>query len=127
MAEIKITIEAESLAKAITALAEAVKGINFGTADPDINKQEAVAPDPEPVEEAKEEPVQVEETLPFTEDPAPVQVTMDMVMSKCIELMDKGLQQKLSELLRKYGVQALPALKPEQLGAFYKDVAEVEA
>ncbi len=44
--------------------------------------------------------------------------TLDELAAAAMQLMDKGMQQKLQELLAGYGVEALPMLPQEQYGSF---------
>lgn len=53
-------------------------------------------------------------TVPTT----PVTYTPDDLARAAFALMDSGRQQELIGLLQKFGVNAIPELKPEQFGAF---------
>ena len=44
--------------------------------------------------------------------------TLDDLMMAAIPLMDSGKQPELLQLIRSFGVEALPFLQPEQYGAF---------
>ena len=44
--------------------------------------------------------------------------TLDDLMMAAIPLMDSGKQPELLQLIRSFGVEALPFLQPEQSGAF---------
>ena len=44
--------------------------------------------------------------------------TLDDLMMAAIPLMDSGKQSELLQLIRSFGVEALPFLQPEQYGAF---------
>lgn len=57
-------------------------------------------------------------------EPAPVvhTVTRQDVQTKAIALMDAGKQAQLQELLKKYGVPALPSIPEDQLPAFMADL-----
>lgn len=57
-------------------------------------------------------------------EPAPVvhTVTRQDVQTKAIALMDAGKQAQLQELLKRYGVPALPSIPEDQLPAFMADL-----
>ena len=44
--------------------------------------------------------------------------TLDDLTRAAIPLMDSGKQPELLQLIRSFGVEALPSLQPEQYGAF---------
>ena len=74
------------------------------------------APEPEPASEPEPTP----EPEP---EPAPAQtVTRQDVQAKAIALMDAGKQKQLQDLLKKYGVPALPSIPEDQLTAFMVDL-----
>lgn len=135
MADFKISVnieKADELLEALNRLTGAIL-IAKDMELKEVAKEEKVVPMPEAKEEApapvKEEAPVVAEEAPITVEEAPqapVSVDMDTVVAKCIQLMDAGKQTQLSETLQKYGVMAIPALKPEQLGAFYTDVLKLE-
>lgn len=54
---------------------------------------------------------------PLPASPGP-QYTVDQIMAAGSTLMDSGKSAELINLLHSFGVQAVTALKPEQLGAF---------
>lgn len=98
--EIKITIDAPELAQAINNLASAM-----------MHKQSRL----EPTVIAKPE---------VSEKPA---YTIDQIMQAGATLMDNGKAQELITLLRKFGVQAVRELKPEQLNAVADALREMGA
>ena len=53
--------------------------------------------------------------------------TVDDLARAAAPLMDAGRLDELQALLQKYGVQFLPDLKPEQLGAFATDLRQMGA
>lgn len=62
-------------------------------------------------------------TAPPVQQSAPVPTTqhtytLDELASAAMQLMDKGMQTQLQELLAGYGVEALPMLPQEQYGNF---------
>ncbi len=93
-----------------------------------VSKEESVAAaaKPEPpvpvVTAAAPDPAQT----PKTPDPEPAPVvhtvTRQDVQTKAIALMDAGKQAQLQELLKKYGVPALPSIPEDQLPAFMADL-----
>lgn len=53
--------------------------------------------------------------------------TLDELAGAAMLLMDRGMQRQLQELLARYGVEALPALSPEQYGSFATALREMGA
>lgn len=66
------------------------------------------------------EPVMRDVAAPETPQVATVAATysLDDLASAAMGLMENGLQLQLQELLKEYGVEALPQLPKEQYGAF---------
>lgn len=81
-----------------------------------------------PVQAASAPTQQTVPTAPIQQQTAPVQsavpvappceYTIEQIQLACAPLMDAGRQQELVNLLAQFGVQALPQLQKEQLGAF---------
>lgn len=67
----------------------------------------AAAPQPAPVQQAPQ-------AVPTTQHT----YTLDELAAAAMQLMDKGMQQKLQELLAGYGVEALPMLPQDRYGSF---------
>ena len=79
-----------------------------------------ITPAPQPVYTA---PVQPPAYTALPVAPAPVPTTapsytLDDLTRAAIPLMDSGKQPALLQLLKDFGVEALPTLQPEQYGAF---------
>lgn len=92
---------------------------------PAANTGQAPAQQPAPPVQQQAEPVQptapVQSAVP-TQQP-PVQTTapsykMDDLSNAAMQLMDKGMQAQLLQLISQFGVDALPQLPPEQYGNF---------
>lgn len=92
--------------------------------------QLAVAPQP-PVQQTVPQQPPMQQTAPQQTAPqqtapqqqAPIQTTspsykMEDLSGAAMQLMDKGMQAQLQQLLAGYGVDSLPSLPPEQYGAF---------
>lgn len=97
--------------------------------------QSAQSDVPAPVQSAPAVPYgqQIAQNFPRADtaapQPAPVQqsapvpttqhtYTLDELAAAAMQLMDKGMQPKLQELLAGYGVEALPMLPQDQYGSF---------
>lgn len=78
----------------------------------------APAPAPTPVPAPAPAPVPVAQ---------PVAYTRDDLQRAAGTLMDAGKQTELLQLLAKFGVPSLPALKPEQYGAFATELRALGA
>lgn len=64
-----------------------------------------------------------EQAAPTVQTVTPVvttarEYTLDDLAAAAMTLMDKGMQPQLQELLKNYGVEAMPQLPKEQYGAF---------
>lgn len=82
-----------------------------------------ITPAPQPVYTAPAAPVQQPAYTAPPAAPVPVPTTapsytLDDLTRAAIPLMDSGKQPALLQLLKDFGVEALPALQPEQYGAF---------
>ena len=84
-----------------------------------------ITPAPQPVYTAPAAPIQPPAYTAPPAAPVPVPVpttapsyTLDNLTRAAIPLMDSGKQPALLQLLKDFGVEALPALQPEQYGAF---------
>lgn len=98
--------------------AESIPGVTPETLAPAPVQQTPVTPPvQQPVYTA---PVQ---QAPVTPPAQPVPTTapsytLDDLTRAAIPLMDSGKQPELLQLIRSFGVEALPSLQPEQYGAF---------
>lgn len=98
--------------------AESILGVTPETLAPTPVQQAPVTPPAQqPVYTA---PVQ---QAPVTPPAQPVPTTapsytLDDLTKAAIPLMDSGKQPELLQLIRSFGVEALPSLQPEQYGAF---------
>lgn len=77
-----------------------------------------------PVQTPVQQPAPVQQSVPV-QQPAPTSVptatpnyTLDDLASASMQVMDKGGQAQLQELLAGYGVETLPQLPKEQYGNF---------
>ena len=113
--EIKITIEALELAKAINNLAVAIAGKNT-TAK--TVQETTTTKTPDPVKEPSVTAVPLADAPKFT---------VEQIMAAGATLMDAGKTNELITLLLSFGVQAVMDLKPEQLGAFATKMRELGA
>lgn len=82
-----------------------------------------ITPEPQPVYTAPAAPVQPPAYTAPPAAPVPVPTTapsytLDDLTRAAIPLMDSGKQPALLQLLKDFGVDALPTLQPEQYGAF---------
>ena len=139
--EIKVTIEAPELAKAINNLAAALSKVEI--AKPVESKispapkpiENATVPAPKTVESKSAEPIKQAESIPpaiaapTTKPIAAVpvtavpvaeapQYTVKQLMDAGAVLLDAGKINDLKNLLSSFGVEAVTHLKPEQFGAF---------
>lgn len=125
--QIQITV---SDLKELESFLEALKSINT-TPVGSLTPAQAPAPMPEPIPAPAltpaPEPAPWESAPTPAPAPLPVQkaVSRQDVQNKAIALMDAGKQAVLQELLKKYGVQALPFIPDEALEAFMADLEVV--
>lgn len=132
MLEIKITIEAPDLAKAISSLAAVLNQRQVQTAVPITPALPESAPAQNSTSVQSSAPVQ-NEVPAQSESPVnvpvaqPPQYTIEQIMQAGATLMDAGKANELIELLRSFGVQAVMDLKQEQLGAFATAMRELGA
>ena len=75
-----------------------------------------------PVQQAPTQQTQVQQT-PVQQVPAPVQTiapayTLDDLSAAAMQLMDKGMQAQLLQLISQFGVDSLPHIPQEQYGNF---------
>lgn len=134
MLEIKITIESKDIADAVNHLASALSLRSNTTPSPmpapaAPAPAQAQSPDPTPAPaptaaSAPAIPQQPAATVPLA---APPQYTTDQIMTAGAVLMDAGKAKELTDLLQKYGVQSVMALKKEQLGSFATDLRALGA
>jgi hypothetical protein len=139
MLEIKVIVEATGLAAAINNLATAMGGsakvmpAEFRQpvilAAPGIPAQQQAPvnyPAPTaPMQNAPGAPVQQPAPgIPLGQAP---KYTAEQIMTAGAALVDAGRVQDLMNLLNSFGVQAVAALKPEQLGAFATALREMGA
>lgn len=132
MLEIKITIESKDIADAVNHLASALSLRSNTTPSPmpapaAPAPAQAQSPDPTPAPApttAPAVPQQPAATVPLA---APPQYTTDQIMTAGAALMDAGKAKELMDLLQKYGVQSVMALKKEQLGSFATDLRALGA
>lgn len=84
-----------------------------------ITEQQTAQPQPTPQGEPAQQTVTSVPQQPVAQVPTTQRTyTQDELASAAMQLMDKGLQTQLQELLAGYGVEALPALPAEQFGNF---------
>ena len=57
--------------------------------------------------------------------PAGRAVTIEDVIKAAVPLVDKGLKNELQAVLKSFGVNAIPELAPEQLGAFMDAIGSI--
>lgn len=126
-----ITLTFESF-EDMTAYARQLLGVTPTITTPTISAQEAAQVNQQPVQT-----VPVQQTAPTYQQPAqtapvqqaaptnqaPVQTvphtyTRDDLANAAMTLMDAGRQPDLLNLLAQFGVDSLPAIPPEQYGAF---------
>lgn len=100
MLEIRITISAPELAKAINNLAAA------------MNNTKVIEQVAEAVEQASPPTKHMQEPV------ATPQYSKEQIMQAGAALMDEGKISELTNLLQSFGVQAVMQLKPDQLDAF---------
>ena len=105
MLEIRITIDAPELVKAINNLALAISGTK------------AIEPISKTVEQVD---------TPVKESTAP-RYTREQIMQAGAALMDAGKISELTNLLQSFGVQAVMQLKPEQLDSFAATMRDLGA
>ena len=127
MSELKITIDAPEIAKAILELAHSIRcKCNCENAQNENNA--TVTPEnPVSLTPATPTPVNPVNVAPVTPPPvnvAPTVVptaaptyTLDMLARAGTALVDAGKMPELMALLNKFGVEALTSLKPETYGA----------
>lgn len=144
MMEVTITINVPGLmdlANALNKLASAKKELRAEPTIPAPVSQPVPAPQPQPVPQPMPAPQPVPTQAPAptapvpkpvpTQQPAPspvpapqpvptssVSYTAEDLARAAMTLMDAGKQPQLVQLLNSYGVDSLPALAPEQYGAF---------
>lgn len=140
MLEVKVNIEADRLADAIIRLADALEG--SGKSTPTRSKSKTAkaekagdakgyatpinAPE-QPVVPTQEKEIEVAgPALPWgdtqspqpdeapTEDATPKEITLDMLCEAGASLVDNDRMADVMALLKKYGVQVITQLKPEQ-------------
>lgn len=152
MFEIKVTVEAPELAKAITLLASSIK---VGAAGPQSNPETVlhtfepakpvtatavpapVAPVANSTPAAAVAPIApapvVGAPLPTAAPIAPVaaapQITIEQIGKAGADLISQnpGAMPQLMALLQKYGVQSAQQLKPDQIGAFATEMRALGA
>lgn len=89
--------------------AESIPGVTPETcASAPVQQDPVTPPAQQPVYTAPAQPVPT--TAPS--------YTLDDLTRAAIPLMDSGKQPELLQLIRSFGVEALPSLQPEQYGAF---------
>lgn len=106
--------------------AESILGVTPETLAPTPVQQAPVTPPAQqPVHTAPAQPVYTApvQQAPVTPPAQPVPTTapsytLDDLTKAAIPLMDSGKQPELLQLIRSFGVDALPSLQPEQYGAF---------
>lgn len=94
-------------------------GTETSPAKPKPPEKEQPAEDPKPAEEKKPAPA-----------PAPANkagITIEKLQEEAVQLLDGGTgTDRLSTLLTKYGVKALPDLKPDYFAAFLTDLQKLK-
>lgn len=140
MLEIKLVIDAgsEREIRALNALADALGSspkVCCGDCKqetektPDTSASVSVAPCPSPVQtvaqETKAAPKKAEETKATPKKEKPI--TVDELSRAGAELIDQGKMPQLIELLKKYNVQAITQLKPEQYASVKADLIALGA
>ena len=93
------------------ATAESTLGVTPETLAPAPVQQTPVTP---PVQQ----PVYTAPVQQAPVTPTAPSYTLDDLTRAAIPLMDSGKQPELLQLIRSFGVEALPSLQPEQYGAF---------
>lgn len=151
MFEIKVTIEAPEIVGALNRLSDAMS-ISAGNTliqhphaqmEAEAEKIETAAPAPVPVPVAPvpaPEPVPVPAATAPAPEPVPVPVApapeakpsqpkidLDTISQAGAGLIDEGKMPEIMNLLKKYGVQAVTQLKPEQYTDFAADMRELGA
>lgn len=71
-----------------------------------------------PVQAPVQQPAPVQQSVPTAVLTTPPEYTQDEIASAAMQVMDKGGQVQLQELLAAYGVETLPQLPKEQYGNF---------
>ena len=87
-----------------------------------IGRMQAAQPEPVPVAPSQPAPVPVA-PMPAPEPVAPVpapatNITLQQIARAGASLVDRGKKAEVIGVLRRYGVQAVTQLKPEQFGQF---------
>lgn len=104
--------------------AESILGVTPETFATASSQQVPVTPPP--VQQAPVTSPPVQQPAPAATVTPPAQpvpttapsYTLDDLTKAAIPLMDSGKQPELLQLIRSFGVEALPSLQPEQYGAF---------
>lgn len=153
MFEIKVTVEAPELAKAITLLASSIKVEAAGTqSNPEtvlptfepakpvtITAGPAPAPAPAPaaapvaavapIAPAPVAGAPLQIVAPIAPVAAAPQITIEQIGKAGADLISQnpGAMPQLMALLQKYGVQSAQQLKPDQIGAFATEMRALGA
>lgn len=132
MLEIKITIESKDIAGAVNNLASALSLRSNTAPSPAPTPTapapaQAPAPSPAPAQNPAPAPDETQKPAATVPLAAPPQYTTDQIMTAGAALMDAGKAKELMDLLAKYGVQSVMALKKEQLGSFATDLRALGA
>ncbi len=138
MFEIKLTVEATELVNALNNLANSMGGANAHISQTQTPVQSAVPPaacanivplqaytSPPSIPVAN--PQQASFPSPGVPLSQPPKYTTEQIMAAGAALVDAGKAQELMNLLSSFGVQAVTALKQEQLGAFATALREMGA
>ena len=140
MFEIKVTIEAPEIVGALNRLSDAMS-ISVGNTliqhphaqmEAEAEKIETAAPAPVPAPAPEPVPVPAA-TAPASTAPAPEvkpsqpKIDLDTISQAGAGLIDEGKMPEIMNLLKKYGVQAVTQLKPEQYTDFAADMRELGA
>lgn len=154
---VSVRLEAPELAGAITALADAIKGpVDINVSGPELAQAiaETPAPDPAPApvtpatpaipespapaaQEVPAAPVPAPDPVPVPPAPAPAPaasvtpagptVTLEQLSHAGAALATSGKMPDLMALMKKYGVQAITQLAPEQYDAVAADLRAMGA
>lgn len=138
MLEMKITIEAPELAKALNNLAAAMGAKQAPQPVAAVPQPVVAAPQPAPAQPVAPPAPAVpmpapattaQQSVPVAGVPLaqPPKYTVDQIMAAGAQLMDAGKVNDLMNLLHSFGVQAVMDLKHEQLGAFATALREMGA
>lgn len=135
MLEVKVTVEAPELVKAINNLALLGMSMNGAAKKNEIGTEGANAkasPSPSEAGQAGNEnnatvvPTATVSGAAVVPTNAPV-YTLDMISRAGAALLDAGKMNEVCGLLAKYGANAITALNPAQYGAFANDLRALGA